>query len=105
MPEDVPLEFAVPLVFLVLLIPALNSRPALVAAFVGGFGAVIAAELGVGSLSLMVGALAGIAAGAIADTRRAAALPPPVLDVTAEPEHEHRPRTRARRTPQSERER
>ena len=88
-PEDVPLEFAVPLVFLVLLIPALNSRPAFVAAGVGGFGAVLAAELGVGSLSLMVGALAGIAAGALTDTRRTVELPPPVLDVTAEPEHGH----------------
>jgi predicted branched-subunit amino acid permease len=88
-PEDVPLKFAVPLVFLVLLIPALNSRPAYIAAAVGGLGAVLAAEVGIGSLSLMVGALAGIAAGAIADTRHVAELPPPVLDVTGEPEHEH----------------
>lgn len=88
-PEDVPLEFAVPLVFLVLLIPALNSAPAVVAACVGGFGAVLAAELGVGSLSLMVGAIAGIAAGTVADLlreRRDGRLPPPMLDVTLEPE-------------------
>lgn len=74
-PEDVPLEFAVPLVFLVLLIPAINSRPAAVAATVGGAGAVVAAEAGAGSLSLTVGALAGIVAGTVADVLRPA--PPP----------------------------
>jgi predicted branched-subunit amino acid permease len=66
-PEDVPLAFAVPLVFLVLLIPTLTNRPAVVAAVVGGFGAVAAAEAGVGSLSLTVGAVAGIVAGTLAD--------------------------------------
>jgi predicted branched-subunit amino acid permease len=69
-PEEVPLEYAVPLVFLVLLIPAINSRPALIAALVGGFGAVAAAELGVGSLSLTAGAVSGIVAGTIADALR-----------------------------------
>lgn len=85
-PDDVPLEFAVPLVFLVLLIPAINSRPAVVAAAVGGFGAVAAAELGAGSLSLTVGAVAGIVAGAVVDHRRASSLPEP-LDLG--PEHPH----------------
>jgi predicted branched-subunit amino acid permease len=85
-PDDVPLEFAVPLVFLVLLIPAINSRPAVVAAAVGGFGAVIAAELGAGSLSLTVGAVAGIVAGAVVDHRRSRSLPEP-LDLG--PEHPH----------------
>jgi predicted branched-subunit amino acid permease len=74
-PEDVPLEFAVPLVFLVLLLPAINTRPAAVAATVGGVGAVLAAEVGVGSLSLTVGAIAGIVAGTVADARRPAAPP------------------------------
>jgi predicted branched-subunit amino acid permease len=68
-PEDVPLAFAVPLVFLVLLIPTLTNRPAVVAAVVGGFGAVVAAEVGVGSLSLTIGALAGIVAGTVVDRR------------------------------------
>ena len=68
-PEEVPLAFAVPLVFLVLLIPTLTTRPAVVAATVGGFGAVAAAELGAGSLSLTVGAVAGIVAGAVVDRR------------------------------------
>jgi predicted branched-subunit amino acid permease len=77
-PEDVPLEFAVPLVFLVLLIPAISSRPAMVAAAVGGFGAVVAAEVGAGSLSLTVGAVAGIVAGTVADLRS----PAPPLSLT-----------------------
>jgi predicted branched-subunit amino acid permease len=85
-PDDVPLEFAVPLVFLVLLIPAVNSGPAAVAAAVGGFGAVVAAELGAGSLSLTVGAVAGIVAGAVVDHRRSRGLPEPV---DLGPEHPH----------------
>lgn len=67
-PEDIPLDFAVPLVFLVLLIPALTSRPALIAAVAGGGAAVVAAELDAGPLSIIVGAVAGILAGAAAET-------------------------------------
>ena len=66
-PEDLPLDFAVPLVFLVLLVPAITSRPAAVAAGVGGAAAVAAAQADAGPLSIMVGALAGIAAGALAE--------------------------------------
>jgi predicted branched-subunit amino acid permease len=66
-PDDVPLEFAVPLVFLVLLVPAVNTRPAVVAALAGGGAAVLAAELGAGPLSIIVGAFSGIAAGATAE--------------------------------------
>ena len=66
-PADVPLDFAVPLVFLVLHVPTLTSRPALVAAAVGGAAAVAAAEAGAGPLYIIVGALSGIAAGAFAD--------------------------------------
>lgn len=71
-PDDVPLEFAIPLVFLVLLVPVLERWPALVAAAVGGAGAVVAAELGATGLSIVIGGVLGIAAGAIADGRRAA---------------------------------
>lgn len=67
LPDDVPLEFAVPLVFLVLLVPVLTTKPAVVAAGAGGFGAVAAAELGAGHLSVIVGAATGIAAGALAE--------------------------------------
>jgi predicted branched-subunit amino acid permease len=66
-PEDLPLDFAVPLVFLVLLVPAVTNRPSLVAAAVGGGAAVLAAELGAGPLSVIVGALSGIVAGALAE--------------------------------------
>lgn len=69
-PEDLPLDFAVPLVFLVLLVPVVTSRPAAVAALVGGGTAVAAAEAGAGPLSVMAGALAGIAAGATAEALR-----------------------------------
>ena len=66
-PDDVPLDFAVPLVFLVLLVPVVTARPAAVAAAVGGIGAVLAAELGAGHLSILIGAVAGIIAGAATD--------------------------------------
>ena len=66
-PESLPLGFAVPLVFLVLLVPAITSRPAAVAAAVGGGAAVVGAALGAGPLSVIVGALSGIAAGAAAE--------------------------------------
>jgi 4-azaleucine resistance transporter AzlC len=67
-PEDVPLDFSVPLVFLVLLVPVLSSRPALAAAVVGGVTAVLAAEVGVGRLSIVVGGLLGIVTGAWVET-------------------------------------
>lgn len=66
-PDSVPLGFAVPLVFLVLLIPTLDRAHAVVAAAVGGLATVLALELGVGPLSVMVGAVAGVLAGALAD--------------------------------------
>lgn len=68
-PDDVPLEFAIPLVFLVLLVPVLQRRPSLVAAAVGGLSAVVAAELGAARLAIMIGGVLGIAAGAIAEAR------------------------------------
>lgn len=67
LPEDIPLDFAVPLVFLVLLVPVLEKRPSLVAAAVGGAVAVTAAELGAGRLAIVVGAVCGIVAGAAVD--------------------------------------
>src|SRR5918996_1612116 len=56
-PDRIPLDFAVPLVFLVLLVPAVTSGPALAAATGGGLAAVVAAELGAGGLSVMAGAV------------------------------------------------
>jgi predicted branched-subunit amino acid permease len=66
-PDSLPLDFAVPLVFLVLLVPAISSRPAAVAAVVGGLGALLADEAGAGHMGVLFGALAGIAAGAWAE--------------------------------------
>jgi 4-azaleucine resistance transporter AzlC len=66
-PESAQLDFAVPLVFLVLLVPTLVSRSAVIAAAVGGGAAVVGAEAGAGHLSILVGAVAGILAGAWAE--------------------------------------
>jgi predicted branched-subunit amino acid permease len=74
-PDSLPLDFAVPLVFLVLLVPAITSRPAAIAAIAGGGTAVLSAEAGAGHLAVLFGAIAGIAAGALAEAaleRRAA---------------------------------
>lgn len=67
LPDSLPLDFAVPLVFLVLLVPAVRTRPAVAAAACGGAAAVGAAQLGAGSLSVLVGALAGICAGVMSE--------------------------------------
>ncbi len=67
-PDSLPLGFAVPLVFLVLLVPTLTKLHAVVAAVVGGSATVVSLELGAGALSVMIGALAGVVAGALADT-------------------------------------
>jgi predicted branched-subunit amino acid permease len=66
-PDSLPLDFAVPLVFLVLLVPAISTRPAAVAAGIGGGVAVLSYEVGAGHLSVLFGALAGIVAGAAAE--------------------------------------
>lgn len=66
-PDDIPLGFAVPLVFLVLLVPTVKDRPSVVAAVVGGGAAVASGALGAGPLAIMIGAVCGIAAGAVAD--------------------------------------
>ena len=87
LPKSLPLDFAVPLVFLVLLVPTITTRPAGVAALVGGLAAVASEQAGVGHLSVLVGSLAGIAAGALVEARAdgaatAAVVPPePGLDV------------------------
>ena len=71
-PESWGLEFAVPLVFLGLLVPAVSDRPSLAAAVVGGGVAVAGDVVAVGgstglpyNLSLVVGAVAGILAGVV----------------------------------------
>ena len=68
-PDDIPLDFAIPLCFLVLLVPTMKDRPTVVAGAVGGVGAVLVAEAGLADASIVLGAVAGIAAGAFADWR------------------------------------
>ena len=70
---DIPagwqIGFAVPLMFTALLVPTITSRPKLVAAIVGGGVAVATTALPDG-VNIMLGAVAGIAAGTgIAETR------------------------------------
>lgn len=68
-PEQVDVGFAVPAMFLALLVPSLTNRPAVAAAVVGVAVTVLAAPLPSG-LNISVGALAGIGAGAMLLTRR-----------------------------------
>jgi 4-azaleucine resistance transporter AzlC len=68
-PDEIPLDFAIPLCFLVLIVPAVKDRPTAVAAVVGGVGAVVVAEAGLPDAAIVLGALIGIAAGALTDLR------------------------------------
>ena len=65
-PEAWGFGFAVPLVFLGLLVPAMSNRPKAVAGVVGGAGAVLAAGLPL-NLALLVGSIAGIVGGVVAE--------------------------------------
>jgi len=65
-PESLGLEFAVPLVFLALLIPAMEDGPTTIAGVLGGVVAVGTAGLPL-NLGLLVGASVGIVAGLLTD--------------------------------------
>ena len=65
-PDAWGLTFAVPLVFLGLLVPAMKDRPTTVAGVAGGAVAVVAAGLPL-NLGLLVGALCGVAAGLVTE--------------------------------------
>jgi len=67
-PESWGVSFAVPLVFLSLLVPELSGRPRIVAALVGGGVAVAGAGWPL-NLGLLGGALAGIVAGVVVEGR------------------------------------
>jgi predicted branched-subunit amino acid permease len=60
------LSFAIPLVFLALLVPAVDDRPKLAAALAGGVGAVLGARLPF-NLGLVGGALVGVAGGLLVE--------------------------------------
>jgi len=61
-PDSWSLDYAVPLMFLALLVPMLTTRPALVAALVGG-GVATVAHAAPYHTGLMIGALAGVVTG------------------------------------------
>ena len=64
-PASWSLDFAIPLMFVILLVPTIKGRPELIAAVVGAIVAVVAAGAPYG-LGLIVGALSGVVAGVIA---------------------------------------
>ncbi|MEO8262484.1 MAG: AzlC family ABC transporter permease [Pseudolysinimonas sp.] len=74
-PPWVPLELAIPLTFLLLVLPLLKDRAGVVAAAVGGVAALLAQPLPFGS-SIIIGAVAGLVAGGIVLARTQ-----PVLEV------------------------
>ena len=66
MPESWSLDFAIPLVFLALLMPLLRNRPSLAAALTGGVVSVVAWSAPY-RLGLIIGALAGVVAGVLVE--------------------------------------
>ncbi|MES3518506.1 MAG: AzlC family ABC transporter permease [Natronomonas sp.] len=69
-PPELELSFAVPLVFLAILVPAMKDRPTTAAAVVGGGGALVAAGVPF-NLGLLVGASLGILSGLTLEWRAA----------------------------------
>lgn len=67
-PPEWSLDFAIALVFLGLLAPAVSSRPSAVAALVGGVVAVLSLDLPNG-IGIIVASIAGVTAGTFADWR------------------------------------
>ena len=61
-PDALQIEFAVPLMFLALLVPVLRDRPTVLAAAVGASVSILASPLPNG-LNILLGAVSGIAAG------------------------------------------
>ncbi|MCH8505098.1 MAG: AzlC family ABC transporter permease [Ectothiorhodospiraceae bacterium] len=66
-PASWQVGFALPLVFLVLLVPVVRDRPSIVAALVGGSVAVLAHEAPY-QMGLTIGGIAGIIAGVMAES-------------------------------------
>ena len=84
-PPWLPLELAIPLTFLLLVIPLIKDRAGLVAAAVGGFVAWIANPLPFG-LGLLVGAVAGLLAGGVVLARAAPREPESALPIVGAPD-------------------
>jgi 4-azaleucine resistance transporter AzlC len=68
-PESWSLEFAIPLIFLALLLPVMRDRPNVAAALAGGGVALAASGLPF-NLRLVLGVLCGVAAGALTERLR-----------------------------------
>ncbi|MCA9902664.1 MAG: AzlC family ABC transporter permease [Anaerolineae bacterium] len=66
LPAEWQLDFAVPLSFIAILIPAIKDRPSVIAAIVGGLTATLLAPTRVG---VLVGAFLGIAAGYMMESK------------------------------------
>jgi 4-azaleucine resistance transporter AzlC len=66
-PEGLQLDFAIPLLFLALLVPSISDEPTAIAAAVGGFAAVVGVGLPM-NVGVVVAALAGVLAGSVANT-------------------------------------
>ena len=69
LPSNWPLDFALPLTFIALVIPALKTRPAVAAAVSAGFTALLAYHLPY-KLGLIVAAFAGIVVGTYLEGRK-----------------------------------
>ena len=69
LPSAWPLDFALPLTFIAIVVPAIRTRPALGAALCAGIAALLAAGLPY-QLGLMVAALSGVAAALLLEPRR-----------------------------------
>lgn len=67
-PESIDIGFAMPLMFLLLALPALKDKPSVLAGAVAATVAVVSKDLPQGA-NIVVGGLAGIAAGAVAQER------------------------------------
>jgi 4-azaleucine resistance transporter AzlC len=68
-PEELPLDFALPLTFIAMVVPALKNRPAVAAALSAGIVALFAYGLPY-KLGLILAALTGVASGALLEGRK-----------------------------------
>jgi len=67
LPESLPLEFAVPLTFLALLVPSVSDSPSAAAAAAAGTVAVVGADLPL-NLGLITGAAVGVVTGLVVES-------------------------------------
>jgi len=69
LPESLPLDFALPLTFIAIVVPALKDRPAILAAITAGIVALLTFNLPY-KFGLMLAGVLGIAAGALLENRK-----------------------------------